>query len=46
MTVLLPDQSVELTPEEEDELLESIASIERGNFVSGDELLERHRRFG
>jgi hypothetical protein len=35
-----------LTPEEEDELLESIASIERGDFVSGQDLLERLRRFG
>ena len=48
VTVLLRETSetFELTREEEDELLESIASIERGEFVSGDELLERLRRFG
>ena len=36
----------ELTPEEEEELLDSIAQIERGEFVSGEQLLERLRRFG
>jgi hypothetical protein len=48
VTVLLRETSetFELTPEEEDELLESIASIERGDFVSGQDLLERLRRFG
>jgi hypothetical protein len=48
VTVLLRETSETfgLTPEEEDELLESIASIERGEFVSGEELLERLRRYG
>jgi hypothetical protein len=48
VTVLLreDDQPFELTPEEEEELLESIAQIERGEFVSGEQLLERLRRFG
>ena len=46
-TVLLrqTSETFELTPEEEDEL-GSIASIERGEFVSGEELLERLRRYG
>ena len=48
VTVLLRDndETFELTSEEETELLESIASIERGEFVSGEQLLERLRRFG
>lgn len=48
VTVLLREQSetFDLTPEQEGELLESIASIERADFISGDELLERLRRFG
>ncbi len=48
VTVLLREMSETfgLTPEEENELLESIASIERGEFVSGEELLERLRRYG
>lgn len=48
VTVVLRDdeEAFELTPEEEDELLDSIAQIERGEFVSGDQLLERLRRFG
>lgn len=48
VTVLLRESSetFELTPEEEGEILDSIASIERGEFVSGEELLERLRRFG
>jgi len=48
VTVLLREgsETFELTPEEEDEILESIASIERGEFVSGEQLLERLRRFG
>ena len=40
------DEAFELTAEEEEELLESIAEIERGEFVSGEQLLERLRRFG
>ena len=48
VTVLLreDDEAFELTPEEEDELLESISEIERGEFVSGEQVLERLRRFG
>ena len=48
VTVVLreDDGAFELTPEEEAELLESIAAIERGEFVSGEPLLERLRRFG
>lgn len=48
VTVLLreDDEAFELTPEEEGELIESIAEIERGEFVSGEQLLERLRRFG
>jgi hypothetical protein len=39
-------KAFELTPEEEEELLESIAQIERGEFISSGQLLERLRRFG
>jgi len=48
VTVLLrdDDESFDLTPEEEAELLASIADVEGGKFISGDELLERLRRFG
>lgn len=48
VTVLLreDDQAFELTAEEEEDLLESIAEIERGKFISGEQLLERLRRFG
>jgi len=48
VTVLLreDEEAFELTPEEEEELLESIAEIERGKFISGEQLLERLRRFG
>lgn len=48
VTVLLRESSetFELTPAEENEILESIASIERGEFISGEQLLERLRRFG
>lgn len=48
VTVLLreDEESFELTAEEEAELLESIAEIERGDFVSGEQLLERLHRFG
>jgi hypothetical protein len=37
---------LELTPEEEAELLESIAVIECGELVSGEQFLEQLRRFG
>jgi hypothetical protein len=48
VTVLLRDdeEAFELNPAEEEELLDSIAQIERGEFVSGEQLLERLRRFG
>jgi hypothetical protein len=48
VTVVLheDDEEFELTPEEEAGLLESIAAIERGAFVSGEQLLERLCRFG
>jgi hypothetical protein len=48
VSVLLRDdeETFVLTPEEESELLESIAEIERGECVSGEQLLERLRRFG
>ena len=47
VTVVLreDDEAFELTPEEEAELLESIAAIESGEFVSGEQLQERLRRF-
>jgi hypothetical protein len=40
------DESFDLTPEEEEELLASVAEIERGDYITADELLERLRRFG
>jgi hypothetical protein len=40
------DEAFELTPEEEEELLESIKHIERGEFVPGEHLLERLPRAG
>lgn len=48
VTVVLreDEEAFDLTPEEEDELLESIAQIERGEFVTGEQLLERLRRLG
>ena len=48
VTVVLRDdeEAFDLTPEEEEELLESIAQIERGEFVTGEQLLERLRRLG
>ena len=48
VTILLREdaETFELTPEEESEILESIASIARGEFISGEQLLERLRRFG
>jgi hypothetical protein len=48
VTVLLRDneEAFELTPADEEELLDSIAQIEGGEFVSGEQLLERLRRFG
>jgi hypothetical protein len=48
VTVVLreADETFDLTPEEEKELLGSIAAIERGEFISGEQLLERLRQFG
>ena len=48
VTVVLCDdeEAFELTPEEGSELLQSIAQIERREFVSGEQLLDRLRRFG
>lgn len=48
VTVVLREdgESFELSPEEETELLGSIAEIERGEYITADELLERLRRFG
>ena len=48
VTVVLreDEETFELTPEQEEELLASIAEIERGDYITGDELLERLRRFG
>ena len=48
VTVVLreDEEFCELTPEEEAELLASIAEIERGEYITGEELLERLRRFG
>jgi hypothetical protein len=48
VTVLLRDneEGFELTPAEEEELLDSIAQIEGGEFVSGEQLLERLRQLG
>lgn len=47
VTVVLREdgETFELTPEDEAELLASIAEIERGEFITGEELLERLRRF-
>jgi len=48
VTVVLreADETFDVTPEEEKELLASIAAIERGEFISGEQLLERLRQFG
>jgi len=48
VTVVLRDdeEAFDLTPEEEEELLESSGQIERGEFVTGEQLLERLRRLG
>ena len=48
VTVVLreDEEFFHLTPQEEAELLASIAEIERGEYITADELLERLRRFG
>jgi hypothetical protein len=38
------EKAFEVTPEEERELLEAIAGVERGETVSAEDLLERLRR--
>ena len=40
------DETFDLTAAQEAELLASIAAIERGEFITGEELLDRLRRFG
>jgi hypothetical protein len=39
-------ESFALSPDDEDELLAAIAEIERGEFVSANELLDSLRKFG
>jgi hypothetical protein len=48
VTVVLreDEESFDLRPEEEAELLASIAEIERGEYITADELMERLRRSG
>jgi hypothetical protein len=48
VTVVLreDEEFFDLTPEQEAELLASIAEIERGEYITAEELLERLRRFG
>ena len=48
VTVLLREDSetFELTPDQEDEILESIAAVGRGVVICGGQLLDRLRRFG
>jgi len=40
------DEPLALSPEDEEELLAAIAEIERGEFVSAEELLASLRRYG
>jgi hypothetical protein len=44
--VLRDDDTFDLTDEAEAELLESLAALDRGEFATGEELLDRLRRFG
>ncbi len=48
VTVVLceEEESFDLTEEQEAELLASIGEIERGEYITADELLQRLRRFG
>jgi hypothetical protein len=41
-----PEEPFILSLEDEDELLAAMAEIERGEFVSADELLESLRKYG
>jgi predicted transcriptional regulator len=43
-TIEIEAEPLELTPEEEAELAESLAEADRGDFVTAEELLERLRR--
>jgi hypothetical protein len=40
------DDFFDVTPEEEADLIASIDEIERGEYITAEELLERLRRFG
>ena len=40
------DEPFTLAPEDEDELLAAMAEIERGEFVTGDALLDSLRKYG
>lgn len=40
------DEPLALSPEDEEELVAAIAEIERGEFVSAEELLASLRRYG
>lgn len=46
VTVLLrgDDEPFDLSIEDEEALLESVAEIERGEFITGEQLIERLRR--
>ena len=41
-----PDTAFALTAEDEEELLAAISEIERGDFVSAEELLDSLRKYG
>ena len=46
VTVLLRgnDEAFDLSAEDEEALLQSVAEIERGEFITGEQLIERLRR--
>ncbi len=41
-----PDESFNLSAEDENELLAAMAEIERGEFISQDQLLDSLRKYG
>ena len=41
-----PEEPFNLSPEDENELIAAMMEIERGEFVSADELLENLRKYG
>lgn len=41
-----PEEPFTLSPEDEDELVAAMTEIERGEFISADELLESLRKYG